>query len=99
MDWNNDIAIIELEEPLVFSKTIRAICLPARDSYINPDLPGTTCVAAGWGATDNKRDAFPNRLQEVNINLIDRKTCSSIPGYSNQVTDKMICAGHLEGTH
>ena len=33
----------------------------------------------------------------MDIALIDRKTCAEIPGYENMVTNKMICAGHLEG--
>ena len=78
------------------SDTIRPLCLPPADSWIDPSTPGTVCVAAGWGAM-GKKGEMPNRLQEVDIKLISRQTCEGIPGYSNQVTDRMFCAGHLEG--
>lgn len=97
MDYNNDIAIIELHEPLEITNKIRPLCLPAAESWINPAKPGTVCVAAGWGATSQKKGEFPNLLQEVDIKLISRQVCQSIPGYSNQVTNKMFCAGHLKG--
>lgn len=98
MDYNNDIAIIELSEPVEITDTVRPLCLPAADSWIDPAVPGTTCVAAGWGTTSAKKNEFPDLLQEVDINLIPRSVCQKIPGYTNQVTDKMFCAGHLKGT-
>ena len=97
VDYNNDIAIIELETPVEFNDFIKPLCLPAADSYLDPETPGTVCVAAGWGADSFKKSSYPNKLHEVDINLIERKTCNQIPGYENMVTNKMFCAGHLEG--
>ena len=97
VDYNNDIAIIELEEPVQFNDQIKPLCLPPTDSYLDPEKPGTVCVAAGWGADSFKKSSYPNALHEVDINLIERKVCNQIPGYENMVTNKMFCAGHLEG--
>lgn len=41
-----DYALIELEEPLKFTKTIQAVALPEKDVAV-PD--GTTCLVSGWG--------------------------------------------------
>ena len=97
MDYNNDIAIIELDQAVEFNDYIKPLCLPAKDSYLDPSTPGTVCVAAGWGADSFKKSSYPNMLHEVDIKLIDRKTCNQIPGYESMVTNKMFCAGHLEG--
>jgi hypothetical protein len=99
VDWNNDIAIIELETAVPLSDKVMPLCLPPAEAYMNPTLAGplSMCVAAGWGADRAKNPNYPVKLQEVNIKLLQRKTCLNIPGYENQVTNKMFCAGHLEG--
>lgn len=43
----NDIAVVELPEPLVFNNTVRPICLGLEED--NPF--GRKAVATGWGDT------------------------------------------------
>lgn len=38
-----------------------------------------------------------NRLQEVEVELIDRRTCNRISWYSGFITENMICAGLESG--
>ena len=97
IDYNSDIAIIELEEEVTISDRVRPICLPPKDSFINPSIEGTTCVAAGWGSISSKKTILPDKLHDVDIELIERNTCLKIPGYTNQISEKMVCGGHLEG--
>lgn len=44
----NDITLLKLATPAVFSQTVSAVCLPSADD----DFPtGTVCVTTGWGKT------------------------------------------------
>jgi hypothetical protein len=44
--YNNDIALIELNQPLTFTRNVGAICLPEKEIE-----PRQLCVTAGWGYT------------------------------------------------
>merc|ERR1711874_339104 len=43
---DHDIAIVILEKPVKFGKTIRPVCLPAAKDLV---YDGETCLAMGWG--------------------------------------------------
>lgn len=51
----NDLAMIKLSNPLIFSQYIRPICLPTElnigKNHLKEPSPGTLCTAVGWGAT------------------------------------------------
>lgn len=56
--YDNDIALMELESPVVFSDYIRPICLPASQH----DFPvGDTVWITGWGATREEGE-FPDNV-------------------------------------
>lgn len=44
--YNNDIALIELNQPLIFNHSVGPICLPEKEIE-----PRQLCVTAGWGYT------------------------------------------------
>lgn len=46
---DNDIALIELDEPVYFNDYLRPICLPD-PTHVTP--AGTRCYAVGWGRKD-----------------------------------------------
>ena len=92
---NNDIALVELEKPLVYSPKIQPLCLP--DPSIC--LPhGMKCAATGWGVTDKFGTQIPDALNEVAVRIIEKEQCENIHSdYQGQLSDEMICAGYKEG--
>uniref|UniRef100_A0A663MND6 Peptidase S1 domain-containing protein n=1 Tax=Athene cunicularia TaxID=194338 RepID=A0A663MND6_ATHCN len=78
-----DVAVLELARPLVFNKYIQPICLPLA---VQKFPVGKKCIISGWGD-----------LQEGNasVSIIDQETCNFL--YNFSLTDRMICAGFLEG--
>ncbi|NP_956439.2 ovochymase-1 precursor [Danio rerio] len=85
----NDIALLKLQSPLVFSKFVRPI------GVFNNDLPPlVTCTVTGWGSvTENGPQA--SRLQEVNVTVYEPQKCNRF--YRGKVLKSMICAGANEG--
>ncbi|XP_056311085.1 ovochymase-1 [Danio aesculapii] len=85
----NDIALLKLQSPVVFSKFVRPI------GVFNNDLPSLeNCTVTGWGAvTENGPQA--SRLQEVNVTVYEPQTCNRF--YRGKVLRSMMCAGANEG--
>jgi len=91
---NNDIALIKLAKPFIFTDTIRPICLPTAGEAIPV---GKTCVAAGWGRNNSRTDQTPEKLQQLVAPAHDVATCRKGWGQT-YLEDQMICAGPLSGT-
>lgn len=92
-----DIALLFLEEPL-----------PTDNAYIRPvplqdveNLPsGYACTATGWGTTVEGKNILPNKLQGVDVPIIDFDRCATY--YSEEqdyapIIETQICAGFEEG--
>ncbi|XP_063385531.1 trypsin, alkaline C-like [Cydia fagiglandana] len=95
---DNDIAIIQLATPAIFSDTVGVVSIGG-PNYNLPD--GTPVTTIGWGALSSG-GSYPEQLQHVEINIISQAYCSAQyawlktqPGYQNwpDITDNMICAG------
>jgi secreted trypsin-like serine protease len=90
---DNDIALLKLASP--------AQNLPAAALISEPSLrdPGTTARVVGWGNTSaTGKGDFPHELQEVDLPLVSRTTCSD--AYSelgDEITANMLCAGYAQG--
>ncbi|KAM3828798.1 chymotrypsinogen A-like [Vipera latastei] len=92
-DWDsaqltNDIALIKLATPAVFSETVSPVCLTdASDSFQSGDL----CVTTGWGKTRYNAFDTPSKLQQTALPLLSNEQCMEFWG--DQISDSMICAG------
>lgn len=93
--FNNDIALILLEESVEFNQYLRPICLPKANLKLEPQ----TCVIVGFGKPRFSSEA--NYLQVahfVNVPIVRHSTCSD--WYAEQgvnLTEGMLCAGYAEG--
>lgn len=50
----NDIALVELEEPVTFDDNVQPICLPSEDD----DFTGQNAYVSGWGYTEYSKWPF-----------------------------------------
>ncbi|XP_009878884.1 PREDICTED: transmembrane protease serine 9 [Charadrius vociferus] len=87
-----DVAILELARPLVFNKYIQPVCLPLA---VQKFPVGKKCIISGWGDLQEGNVTKPEALQKASVGIIDQKTCNFL--YNFSLTDRMICAGFLEG--
>ncbi|KFQ40337.1 Transmembrane protease serine 9, partial [Mesitornis unicolor] len=87
-----DVAVLELARPLVFNKYIQPICLPLAAQQFPV---GKKCIISGWGDLQEGNVTKPETLQKALVGIIDQETCDFL--YNFSLTDRMICAGFLEG--
>ncbi|GFS40436.1 serine proteinase stubble [Nephila pilipes] len=87
----NDIAVIQVNKPLLLSTQVNGICLP----QVEQNVTGFA-TTTGWGATLEDGD-MSNVLQTVELPLIPSAKCLDIFGPENFSSSEMLCAGELEG--
>ncbi|XP_061613040.1 uncharacterized protein LOC133469687 isoform X3 [Phyllopteryx taeniolatus] len=91
---DNDIALLRLSSPVMFTDYIRPVCLVANSSVFSS---GTDSWVTGWGTVNEGVPLpFPATLQEVEVPILGNRHCNCLIGVG-LVTDNMICAGFLEG--
>ncbi|NXP71721.1 TMPS9 protease, partial [Ramphastos sulfuratus] len=87
-----DVALLELGTPLAFGKHIQPICLPAAGH----DFPvGKKCLISGWGDLQEGNGSNSETLQKASVGIIEQETCDFL--YNFSLTDRMLCAGFLQG--
>jgi len=73
----------------------RAACLPTAADVSSYTAAGTKFVVSGWGTTKQGGDQ-PDVLHSAVVPHISDAVCSA-GQYSGQITNQMMCAGHLAG--
>ncbi|KAI9586769.1 hypothetical protein GQX74_002616 [Glossina fuscipes] len=92
-NFDNDIALLRLNDRVPITSFIRPICLPRYDQ--RHDLfVGTKGIASGWGTL--KEDGKPScLLQEVTVPVLDNEICVAQTNYTQKmITKNMMCAGY-----
>ncbi|XP_065083227.1 trypsin-1-like [Ochlerotatus camptorhynchus] len=91
-NYNSDIAVLKLENKIMFSDKIRPVCLPsAKKSFT-----GQEGIVTGWGATSENGQISVN-LQEVTVPIMSNADCKKTGYGQSRITDNMMCAGFPEG--
>lgn len=88
-DWDNDLALIQLKEPVVMSDTVMPIPLPERGQ----DFAENSGAIAGWGWGI---DFLPSpSLKHLVLPLTDNSACGSEYGddLTPVIDDSMFCTG------
>ncbi|KAG8009969.1 Complement C1r subcomponent, partial [Nibea albiflora] len=102
LDYNHDIALIKLQEPITFNSSIMPICLPAEGATYTTDMIG---LVSGFAITEtDNQQIFTNKLKYMHLLVVEQQTCrrtvNKLKKERNNVpslTNNMFCAGVPEG--
>ncbi|XP_054667675.1 acrosin-like [Grus americana] len=90
----NDIALLELDQPVQCSDYIQLACVPDASLRVS-EL--TTCYVSGWGSTKARSGVSTDILQEAKVHLIDINLCNSSRWYRGAIHTHNLCAGYPQG--
>ncbi|XP_054844499.1 acrosin-like [Eublepharis macularius] len=90
----NDIALVELDEPVLCNDYIQPACLP--DAAMDVSAM-TRCYISGWGYTQEKARNPSDILQEAMVDLIPLPQCNDSRWYNGHIRFNNLCAGYEEG--
>jgi len=89
--YDDDFAILTLDEPAEFNNNVQPICLP---SLPGNSYEGVQATVAGWGA-ESAGDQ-PTQILEANVTTIPTSVCTThynkVPAFKGKITSNMICA-------
>ncbi|XP_070156239.1 soluble guanylate cyclase 89Db [Polyergus mexicanus] len=91
--FNNDIAIIEMDQPVSVNDVVRTACLP-EDRTI--DYTGAIATVVGWGRTGENKPVS-NELRKVDLPILSKEECDQAGYAKNRITENMFCSGYLDG--
>lgn len=88
----NDIAVIRMEQAVIFNKFLRPACLKQSDNIAEPEA-----VASGWGTTEYGTTKTSEHLMKVQLNVLSNDIC--VRAYEDEivVNRNQMCAGVLTG--
>ncbi|XP_037238589.1 acrosin-like [Falco rusticolus] len=92
--WRNDIALLELEQPVQCNSYVQLACVPDASLRVS-EL--TECYVSGWGARTARAGGSAYVLQEAQVHLIDAGVCNSSGWYRGAIHTHNICAGYPQG--
>ncbi|CAN8202068.1 unnamed protein product [Coccothraustes coccothraustes] len=90
----NDIALVELDQPVECSDYVQLACVPNTSLTVS-ELK--TCYIAGWGAASAKAQGASDVLQEAKVRLLDVRLVNSSRWYSGAIHSHNLCAGYPRG--
>uniref|UniRef100_A0A8C0EDG3 Acrosin n=1 Tax=Bubo bubo TaxID=30461 RepID=A0A8C0EDG3_BUBBB len=85
---SNDIALLELDQPVQCSDSVQLACVPNL----------TTCYVSGWGSTTARSGGSADILQEAKVCLINVNLCNSSRWYGGDIHPHNLCAGYPQGS-
>ncbi|XP_019640665.1 PREDICTED: trypsin-like [Branchiostoma belcheri] len=89
---DNDIMLIQLRSPVTINSWVSPATVPS--SMV---ADGTVLTVTGWGNTVSLGIDYPDRLQKVNVPVINHSTCNGANSYDGAITSNMFCAGYMDG--
>ncbi|KOB65612.1 Uncharacterized protein OBRU01_17104 [Operophtera brumata] len=89
--FHNDIAVIELNEPVQLHDYVAPICLP-RTLEQKTLAEGDFITVAGWGKTNITTEERAHTLQVLSIPVVPPSQCDTF-GKQFKVSETEVCAG------
>merc|ERR1739842_29763 len=80
---HQDIAVLELVEPVQFQYHINSICLPSPGQT----FWGQRCIVTGWGK-DSFEGSYQHIMKKVDLPTVEHQQCQYL-----QLDDSFMCAG------
>ncbi|XP_023404834.2 complement C1s subcomponent [Loxodonta africana] len=100
-NFDNDIALVLLKDPVKMGPTVSPICLPGTTPEYSPSV-GDLGLISGWGRTEVKNHVI--RLRGARLPITSLAKCQEVKRKDSKVdigkyifTDNMICAGGEKG--
>ncbi|NXV71954.1 ACRO protein, partial [Atlantisia rogersi] len=90
----NDIALLELDQPVHCSDYVQLACVPYAWLKVS-EL--TNCYISGWGSTTAESAEPTDVLQEAKVRLINVRLCNSTRWYRGAIHRHNLCAGYPKG--
>nr|XP_034984542.1 acrosin-like [Zootoca vivipara] len=90
----NDVALMELDQPVICSDYIQPACMP--DSTVSAAAL-SFCYISGWGLSKTKGVEESDLMQEAKVTRFSTNTCNSSSWYNGTLTENSICAGYEQG--
>lgn len=96
--FNNDIALLLLEESVEFHQYLRPICLPRANIVLGPEN-SNDCVVVGFGKSRYSQEAdYLHVAHFAKVPIVKHSICSKWYGDQDvYLTKGMLCAGYAEG--
>jgi len=95
-NYDNDLALLRLDSPVVYSKYILPICLPTKDLQII----GKRGYVTGWGRIYDGGPE-PSLLNQVDVPILSNSECNNLfklAALDEHVSEDIwVCAGYREG--
>ncbi|NXW87602.1 ACRO protein, partial [Alopecoenas beccarii] len=91
---SNDIALLELDQPVQCGYQVQLACVPDASLRVSQLR---TCYVSGWGSTTARSGGSPDVLQEAKVHLINVRLCNSSRWYAGSVHPYNLCAGYAQG--
>uniref|UniRef100_A0A8C6WQ45 Peptidase S1 domain-containing protein n=1 Tax=Neogobius melanostomus TaxID=47308 RepID=A0A8C6WQ45_9GOBI len=91
-DLDNDIALMKMSSPVIYTHYINPICLAGAGSTFHT---GVNAWVSGWGTLES--GAFPDKLQEVSVPIIGDNQCKCYLGLlpNKTIVQDFLCRIHL----
>ncbi|XP_054918705.1 clotting factor C-like [Dermacentor andersoni] len=97
--YDNDIALLQLDEAVELTPRVRPVCLPTDRSARVHLQEGKLGVATGWGLTES--GDYADVLSEAVLPVVANEKCQEAyerAGVPLTVSEAMFCAGHANAT-
>ncbi|XP_006902786.1 PREDICTED: transmembrane protease serine 11D [Elephantulus edwardii] len=89
----NDIALVQLNREVTFTKNIHRVCLPAPTHNI---VPGSIAYVTGWGSRRYGGNTVTD-LEQARVRIIRNSVCNAPDKYNGAILPGMVCAGVPNG--